>query len=91
MCGYDWIRDAKNPAHLQTCFGGRFWPQNEEGFVDSAPIPFSWESGNQWTNRFLKTEASLIFKPGQSPNTCIKQTNDMQNTAQVFFSNFAFC
>ena len=59
--------------------------QNTDHFVDSAPIPFSWESGNQLMNRFLKIEASLILKPGQSPSTCVKQTNDMQNIAQLFF------
>ena len=50
---------CKNSTNLQTWFGGRLWPDNEEGFVDSAPIPFSWGSGNQLMNRFLKTEASL--------------------------------
>ena len=34
----------------------------------NAPIPFSWESGSQLTNRFLKTEASLI-KVAKAPKT----------------------
>ena len=35
--------------------------KNEQGFVDSALIPFNWESRNQFMNRFLKTEACLKF------------------------------
>ena len=54
-------QSCKTPTNLQTWFGGRFWPINEDCFVHSAPIPFSWES---LMNRFLKTEASLILKPG---------------------------
>ena len=42
----------------------KVFAKTEEGFVDSAPIPFSWESGNQLMNRFLKGEAALILKPG---------------------------
>ena len=56
--------------------------KNEKGFVHSALIPLSWEGGNQFMK--IKTEASLTFKPSQRPNTCVKQTNDMQNTAQLF-------
>ena len=53
------LRAAKTP---QTYKAGleEVWPQNEEGSVDSAPIPFSWESGNQLMNHILKAEASLI-------------------------------
>ena len=55
-------QNCKNPTNIQTWFGGRFWPKNEEGFADSAPIPFNWESGNQFMNHFYKTEASLVFE-----------------------------
>ena len=55
------IQGCKNPTNLQTWFGGRLWRKKEEGFVDSSPIPFSWESGNNLMNRFLKNVASLIF------------------------------
>ena len=58
------VQSCENPTNLQTWFGGRFWSNNEEGFVNSDPIPFSWESGNQLMNHFLKTVASLILKPG---------------------------
>ena len=51
-------QSCKNPTNLQTWFGGRFWPTNEESFVDRAPIPFSWESGNQ-----LRVECSSGGEP----------------------------
>ena len=54
------VPELQNTTNLQNWFGGRFWQKNEEGFVDSTPIPLSWDSGNQLMNRFLKTEASLI-------------------------------
>ena len=44
-------RVAKLHTNPQIWFGGRLWPKNEEGFVGSALIPFSWESGNQFMNR----------------------------------------
>ena len=63
------LRVAKtHPTNLQTWFGGKFWLKNEESFFDSAPIPFSWESGNRLINRFLKTEASLILKTEGLPD-----------------------
>ena len=31
-------QSCKNPTNLQTEFGGKLWPKNEEGFVDSAPV-----------------------------------------------------
>ena len=57
-------QSGNNPTNLHTWFGGSFWSKNEERFVDTAPIPFSWESGNQLMKSFLKTEASLILKTG---------------------------
>ena len=54
----------KNPTNLQTWFGGRFLPNNEEGLCGSPLIPFSRGSRNQFMNGFLKTVASLILKPG---------------------------
>ena len=55
-------QSGKNP---QTWFGGRFLPNNEEGFVRQCSDTLQlgkW--GNQLMNRFLKTEAYLILKPG---------------------------
>ena len=57
------IHSCKNSTNLQTWLGGRIWLKNEKDFVDSALIPFSWESGNQLMNRFPKTEVSLTLKP----------------------------
>ena len=82
------IRVAKTPQNLHTWFGGRFWPKNEEGFVDSALIPFSWDSGNKLMNRFLKTEVSLVLKPGQSPNPCAKTD---KSYGKMFLSGAQHC
>ena len=43
--------ELQNPTKLQTWFGGRFWPKNEEGSVGSAPIPLRRKSRNQFMNR----------------------------------------
>ena len=53
-----WVKDANTPQTYK--LGLEDGQKNEEGFVDSAPIPFRWESGNELMIRFLKTEASFI-------------------------------
>ena len=58
-----YTQSCKNSTNLQTWFGGRFWPTNEEGFVASAPIPFSWESGNQLINQLTLYFRYECLKP----------------------------
>ena len=61
----DGAQSCQTLTNLLTWFGGRLWPNNEEVLVCvSTPIPFNRESGNQFINRFHKTVASLILKPG---------------------------